>query len=304
MPVGPTGGSVTRLGGGSGAAPGTDPSGARNRQRMRYAGRAALGAASPVHPSAARASPTSWYAGQPARRGRGRRSPARSLRSSERSANRASIDQDHKSRGIAALGGMPASARCRYHSAHAVSSVSAGEMASTVAPRCHADRGLALAPPHHSRQPGLAHQPGDALAARTHAAVAQLGVHARPAVGGLALAVNHADLLEQFVVAALARRCRPVLPGVVAGSADAEHAAHRRRDAVASSRRSAGRTSPAIGLPREESRSRLEDLALLRQPAVLAPQPPQLLALVGGQAFDATGVDVALAAPVTQRLLR
>src|SRR5215208_5497124 len=39
----------------------------------------------------------------------------------------------------------------------------------------------------------------------------------------------------------------------------------RRRDAVLASRRSAGSTSPAIGLPHEESRGRREDLALLRQ---------------------------------------
>ena len=96
-----------------------------------------------------------------------------------------------------------------------------------------------------------------------------------------------------------------VLPGVVAGPADTEHARTAGRpDAVTSSRRSTGSTSLAIGLPREESRGRLEDLALLCQQAVLATQPPQLLALVGGQALDAASVDVALAAPVTQCLLR
>src|SRR4051794_4804531 len=91
----------------------------------------------------------------------------------------------------------------------------------------HRDRRAALAPAHHARQPGLAHQPSGALAAHAHAAVAQLGVHPRPAVGRLALIVDGADLAEQLVIAAPPRARRPVLPGVVAGSADAEHAAQQ-----------------------------------------------------------------------------
>jgi hypothetical protein len=62
-------------------------------------------------------------------------------------------------------------------------------------------------------------------------------------------------------------------------------------------------TSPAIGLPREESRGRLEDLTLLAQAAVLAPQSPQLLALITGQTLATARVDVALADPVPEHLL-
>jgi hypothetical protein len=55
---------------------------------------------------------------------------------------------------------------------------------------------------------------------------------------------------------------------------------------------------------RSPARKNLEDLTLLRQPAVLALQPPQLLPLVRGQALDAAGADIALPAPVARRLLR
>jgi hypothetical protein len=60
----------------------------------------------------------------------------------------------------------------------------------------HRDRRAALAPPDHARHPGLAHQPRDPLATHAHAAVAQLGVHARPTVGGPALIVDRADLAD------------------------------------------------------------------------------------------------------------
>jgi len=76
-------------------------------------------------------------------------------------------------------------------------------------------------------EPGLTHQPRDALATHADAAVAQLGVHARPAVGCLALPVDRADLAEQIVIAAPPRARRAALPGVKAGSADAEHAAQQ-----------------------------------------------------------------------------
>jgi hypothetical protein len=66
---------------------------------------------------------------------------------------------------------------------------------------------------------------------------------------------------------------------------------------VPSPRRSTGSTSPAIGLPSEESGRRLEDLALLLKPAVLAPQPAQLLALVAAQPVAAlTAIQLALPA--------
>jgi len=69
----------------------------------------------------------------------------------------------------------------------------------------HTDRGLALAPAHHARQPSLAHQPRNALAAHADAAVTQLGVDAGPAVGGLALSVDRGDRFEQLAVAARPR---------------------------------------------------------------------------------------------------
>jgi hypothetical protein len=64
-----------------------------------------------------------------------------------------------------------------------------------------ADRGLAVAAADQARQAALAHQPRDALAAHAHAAVTQLGMDARPAVGALALAVDRADRFEQLAVA-------------------------------------------------------------------------------------------------------
>ena len=60
-----------------------------------------------------------------------------------------------------------------------------------------------------------------------------------------------------------------------------------------------------IGLPREESRGRLENLALLLKAAVLTPQPVQLLALIAGQPVAAlTAVKRSLLHPVAQRLRR
>jgi hypothetical protein len=91
----------------------------------------------------------------------------------------------------------------------------------------HADRRLALAAPDQARQAGLTHQPRDPLATHTDAAVAQLGMHPRPAVGGLAFGVDPADLLDQLDVARGARRERAVLPGVVASATDAQHAAQQ-----------------------------------------------------------------------------
>ena len=71
-----------------------------------------------------------------------------------------------------------------------------------------------------------------------------------------------------------------------------------------SSPRSAETSSLLIGLPREESRCLLQDLALLTQPRVVAPQPAQLLPLITGQALALARVDLRLAEPVTQRLRR
>jgi transposase len=57
-------------------------------------------------------------------------------------------------------------------------------------------------------------------------------------------------------------------------------------------------------LQSEGVRFQAEDLPLLLEAAVLAPQAAQLLALVAGQAFAAALVDVGLAHPVAQRLRR
>jgi hypothetical protein len=47
-----------------------------------------------------------------------------------------------------------------------------------------------------------------------------------------------------------------------------------------------------------------QDVALLGQDQILAPQPTQLLALIRGQTLRVTRVDVDLTRPITQRLLR
>jgi hypothetical protein len=54
----------------------------------------------------------------------------------------------------------------------------------------------------------------------------------------------------------------------------------------------------------EEGRSYFQDLALLHEHAILAPQPAQLLPLVGRQALSPARIDVDLAGPVAPRLLR
>src|SRR5215210_2078035 len=69
--------------------------------------------------------------------------------------------------------------------------------------------------------------------------------------------------------------------------------------------RCAGRCSPGPGLPREEGRRVLENVALLLQAPHALSQLAQLLALGAGQPVIAlTAVALALAPPVTQRLLR
>jgi hypothetical protein len=56
--------------------------------------------------------------------------------------------------------------------------------------------------------------------------------------------------------------------------------------------------------PSEESRGLLEDLSFLPQHSVLAPQPPQLLQLAGGQpSIAAALVQVGLLDPDQQALL-
>src|SRR5512132_3817499 len=69
--------------------------------------------------------------------------------------------------------------------------------------------------------------------------------------------------------------------------------------------RCAVRRSPGLGLPREESRGALEDVALLLQAPDALAQLPELLALGAGQRVMAlTAVGLLLLAPVAQRLLR
>ena len=75
-----------------------------------------------------------------------------------------------------------------------------------------------------------------------------------------------------------------------------------RYGALPSPPRSAGTSSPLIGLPREESRCLLQDLPLLTQQPILAPQPAQLLPLLAGQALTLAGVDLRLLDPAAQRL--
>src|SRR5215210_8606090 len=69
--------------------------------------------------------------------------------------------------------------------------------------------------------------------------------------------------------------------------------------------RCAGRQSPGPGLPREEGRRVLEDVALLLQAPDALSQLPELLALGAGQPVVAlTAIALALATPVPQRLRR
>src|SRR4051812_39526660 len=70
--------------------------------------------------------------------------------------------------------------------------------------------------------------------------------------------------------------------------------------------RCTGRCSPGPGLPREEGRRVLENVALLLESRVLASQSAQLLALGAGQPVIGalTAIALALTAPVPQRLRR
>src|SRR5207247_4910404 len=72
--------------------------------------------------------------------------------------------------------------------------------------------------------------------------------------------------------------------------------------ALPSPPRSAGTSSPLIGLPREESRCLLQDLPLLLEQAHLPTQPAQLLPLLARQPVALTSVDVCLTNPAPQRL--
>src|SRR5207247_172838 len=88
------------------------------------------------------------------------------------------------------------------------------------------------------------------------------------------------------------RRAAPP-PGVVAGAGDAEHAAQQGDRMLCLLRLDQPKTSsPLIDLPREESRCLLQDLALLTQTRVVAPQPAQLLPLITPQPLALARVDL------------
>src|SRR4051794_36300419 len=56
--------------------------------------------------------------------------------------------------------------------------------------------------------------------------------------------------------------------------------------------------------PRRRRPLLFQDVALLSEDQILAPQPTHLLALIRRQALDVAGIDFDLARPVAQRLLR
>src|SRR5579859_17646 len=99
------------------------------------------------------------------------------------------------------------------------------------------------------------------------------------------------------MVAAIARRSSP------AGSPRA-HCRAGRQDALPSPRRPAGKRSPPIGLPREESRGLAENLPLLPEPDHLPAQLHELLPLLRRQPLTLAGIDLRLLDPGAQRLLR
>jgi hypothetical protein len=74
----------------------------------------------------------------------------------------------------------------------------------------------------------LAHQPGDALAADPDPVrLAQLGVHTRCAIGLERLDKHASDQRRQLGIAQCSPRRPTLLPRVVAGASDAEHAAQQ-----------------------------------------------------------------------------
>lgn len=114
------------VGGGSGLVPGISRR-VRKTHSASPSGRAAEGLIRAGHPSEWSRSPTGWNIGHCARDGVIGGSPTRAKRFwSERSATVGKlISHRHRSRGNPCRGGRPASARKRYHSAHAVSGLSA-----------------------------------------------------------------------------------------------------------------------------------------------------------------------------------
>ena len=154
-------------------------------------------------------------------------------------------------------------------------------------------------------QAGTTHQSGDPLAAHSVASIDELGMDAGCAIGSSRDVMDVADAIEQCPIALGAgRRC----PALATRStrwwrppAAGTSWRRDRRPGWLSRTRRPGRDR--AGCLREPGRGFCQYLALLAQPAVLVPEPPQLLALGTGQAvMSATLVPVGLADPVADRL--
>lgn len=85
------------------------------------------------------------------------------------------------------------------------------------------DKGAAAA---HAAQPVHPHQPRHALLAKCLALVAQLGTHARHAVGGIGVGMDCANALDEHRIGARAWARRAITPRVVAAGRDVQYSAH------------------------------------------------------------------------------
>lgn len=85
------------------------------------------------------------------------------------------------------------------------------------------------APAADTFQTRLAHQTCYTLAARDATVAAQLGAHARHAIGGVGGVMHAPDLLGEHRISDRAGAGRATLPVIVAAVRDTQHAAHRAR---------------------------------------------------------------------------
>ncbi len=133
------------------AVRGSQPAGghdAANTHATTDSGRAALGAINPAHPSRQSSCPTRWNAGQVLRPGCGAdNATARSRSTVLRSANSRRRRHSWWSYGMWSCGERLHSASERYHSAVAVSTVSARYSPGTTSPRCQRPSAGLLARP-------------------------------------------------------------------------------------------------------------------------------------------------------------